>query len=185
MEEFDIKTTILTQYQKSTKLLDCIDTFKYIDPASGINKIYNEIYNINTATTYGLDVWGLILNVSRYIEITTSDFFGFNGTGYSPFNVFPFYDGKASGNFRLENEQYRKLLLVVCFRNISNASLTDLNKITKLLYGDDGTCKVEKVSTMKIRFTFDFTPDFFQIAILQNENIVPIPTGVQYEIITP
>ena len=185
MEEFDIQTTVLTQYQKSPAMLGIIDTFKYIDPANGVNEIYGKIWNIKTANSYGLDIWGLILNVDRVIEITSGDFFGFAGTGFSPFNVFPFYNGKATGYYRLDTEAYRELLLISASRDTSDVSLTTINQITAALYGARGICKVEKISTMKLRFTFDFIPENFEIALLKNESIVPVPTGVDYEIIIP
>lgn len=183
MEEYNIDTTVLTQYQKSQVLLALIDTLKYVDPYLGVNQIYDKIFNINTANSYGLDIWGLILNVSRYVKITSTQFFGFNGTGFSPFDNFPFFDDKISETYRLDDDAYRSLLMLSASRDTSNASLSELNRITATLFGDRGTCKVEKDATMHLTFTFDFAPENYEIGLLQNENIVPVPTGVDYDII--
>ena len=61
------KKTILSQYDDSPTLLSMIESFNdAIDPTANITAFYENIWNVNTANGYGLDVWGQIVGVSRY-----------------------------------------------------------------------------------------------------------------------
>lgn len=183
MEALNLNTTLYLQYQKSEKLKALIDTFYKISPQNGINEIYNKIYNLNTANSYGLDIWGLILSFGRVVELVGVDYFGFKSADYEPFNQAPFYNGKNTGFYKLADEPYRKILKVICSRNLTGATLPELNKITSMLFGDRGVCKVERIGTMKITFTFNFKPEAWEVAILQNANVMPIPACCNYTII--
>lgn len=183
MNEFNIEDTIYLQYQKSKKFIKLLETFKKINPNIKIKEIYDKIFNLKTANTYGLDIWGLILNIGRTIELTSDDYFGFKSADYEPFNQAPFYNGKETGFYNLSDEPYRKVLLLVCARNTTNASLPELNKITSILFKDRGSCKVEKIGTKKLTFTFNFEPEPWEVAILKNESIMPIPACCSYTVI--
>lgn len=183
MEDLDINTTIYSQYQNSPRLKALINTFKKISPYNSIQEVYDKIYNLDTANSYGLDIWGKILNFGRTIELTGVDYFGFKSADYEPFNQSPFYNGRSTNYYTLTDEPYRTLLKIICARNITSATLPELNNITYKLFKDRGTCKVERVSTMNLSFTFDFEPEPWEVALLQNTTIMPIPACCKYTII--
>ena len=183
MENLNLKDTIYSQYQKSTKLKGLINTFNLINPYTNIQEIYDKIYNLDTANSYGLDIWGKILNFGRVIELVSEDYFGFKSADYEPFNQAPYFNGKKTNFYKLTDEPYRKILKLICARNLTSATLPELNNITKKLYEGRGTCKVERVGVFQLSFTFDFKPEPWEIAILKNENIMPIPNLASYTII--
>ena len=71
--------TILSQYDASPTLLSMIESFNdAIDPTANIAAFYENIWNVNTANGYGLDVWGQIVGVSRYLQVSASNYLGFD-----------------------------------------------------------------------------------------------------------
>ena len=182
MENLNINDTIYSQYQKSTKLKGLINTFELINPNKNIKDIFDKIFNLDTANTFGLDIWGKILNFGRIISLVWEDYFGFRESNFEPFNQAPFYNGKKNDIYILEDEPYRKLLKIICARNITDATLPELNKITKTLFEDKGICKVER-NNGNLIFTFNFIPEPWEIAILKNDKIMPIPILANYTII--
>ncbi|WP_242685687.1 DUF2612 domain-containing protein, partial [Photorhabdus sp. RW14-46] len=69
-----------------------------------INTFYDLIWNIDTANTYGLDVWGKIVNVSRRLTVNENvKYIGFGEallsvlttTDPNPFDQAPFYAGES------------------------------------------------------------------------------------------
>ena len=71
-----INPTIMIQYVNSTKLLGLIDTFNQaVGPESFIDNFYDLIWNIETATTYGLNVWGKIVVVDRLLTVTENQIY--------------------------------------------------------------------------------------------------------------
>ena len=64
------KTYILSQYANSptlNRLLSGIETA--FSEEKNIQNFYDNIFNIQTANSYGLDVWGQILNVPRQLKV--------------------------------------------------------------------------------------------------------------------
>ena len=92
--DFHWQETILSQYANSPQLLGIIETFAIaMDQTENYDNFYTDIWNIDTATGYGLDVWGRIVGVGRVIELSGGDFFGMEGpTGASgePYDVAPY-----------------------------------------------------------------------------------------------
>ena len=86
------------------------------------------IWNIQTADTYGLDVWGKIVVVSRQLTVTENKiYFGFNEASSDPilvddpqpFNQAPFYSGELlTSTVTLTNDAYRKLIMMKAAANI-------------------------------------------------------------------
>ncbi len=70
----NVEVTILAQYAASPKLSSLIRNFNAaVSSAEFINTFYDLIGNIDTANTYGLDVWGKIVNVSRRLTVIRLD----------------------------------------------------------------------------------------------------------------
>ena len=100
----NVADTILTQYADSPKLKSLIYSFnKAVGIEDFLDDFYDVIWNIQTADTYGLDVWGKIVVVSRQLTVTENKiYFGFNEASSSPvlvddpqpFNQAPFYSGE-------------------------------------------------------------------------------------------
>ncbi|AYN25785.1 DUF2612 domain-containing protein [Buttiauxella sp. 3AFRM03] len=179
--------TVLTQYSASQKLLSIISTF---DQATSLDDFTDEfitrVWDLTTCETYGLDVWGKIVNISRYIIAPIeSTSFGFgeaddaNPDYPTPFNESPFFGGvQETTNVRLGDDAYRTLILCKAFTNISIATIPELNKFLKILFYERGRayCVNYRDMTMGITFEFELAP--YEESIMTNYDVVPIPSGV-------
>lgn len=150
----DKKKYILSQYANSPKLNTILDGLEnMLGAEADIKNFYDNIFNIQTANTYGLDVWGKRLNISRQLKV--------NGQTVS-----------------LEDKYYRFLLLVKAMSNISNCTVPNLEEILNYLFAERGQVYVFDTGTMTMKYTFDFYLDEMESAILKLPGIPPKPTGV-------
>ncbi|EFL6450600.1 DUF2612 domain-containing protein [Escherichia coli] len=183
--------TILTQYSASHKLISIIDTF---NQAVSIDEFTDEfiarVWDLTTNETYGLDVWGKIVGIGRYITSPIeSDSFGFSEADAGaadyplPFNDAPFFAGvQETTSVRLANDAYRTLIMCKAFSNISIATIPDINRFLKILFGDRGRAYCVNYRDMTIGITFEFALAPYELSILTNYDVVPVPSGVQLNI---
>lgn len=186
-ERFAWAATVISQYANSPVLLKMVaDMADYIDPSANIDAFFLSIWNVDTATGYGLDVWGRIVGVARVLEIPGSDpFFGFEeATDGEPFNQAIFYnEGTLTSNFSLSDDAYRKLILAKALANISDGSIAGINQILINLFSEYGNCYVTDGLDMTMTYTFgsDLSPVDF--AIVSQSGVLPRPAGVSVTII--
>ncbi|EPN9328448.1 DUF2612 domain-containing protein [Cronobacter sakazakii] len=183
--------TILTQYSASTKLLSIIDTFNQaISLDDFTDEFITKVWDLTTNETFGLDIWGKIVGIGRYITAPIdSGSFGFSeaDNGASdyplPFNDSPFYAGvQETTSVRLADDAYRTLILCKAFSNISIATIPDINKFLKMLFSGRGRAYCVNYRDMTIGITFEFALAPHEESILTNYDVVPIPSGVQLNI---
>jgi hypothetical protein len=179
---FDVSETIASQYANSPTLLQLIDCMsQYFDPSTDFGNFYDAVWNIDTANSYGLNVWGKIVNVSRNLTLPgTLLYFGFGeATGCQPFDQAPLYDGvKSTQTYVLSDEAYRTLILVKALSNISISSAQSINALLRILFQNRGRCYVVDLGGMQMMFTFEFNLHPYEIAILAQSGVIPRPAGV-------
>ena len=133
--------TLLSQYCDSPTIRGMLQSFNdAIDPTADFAGFYANIWNVATAVGNGLDIWGLIVGVSRYLQIPSTPYFGYEeaytvptaATGPQPFNQAPFYNGSVATNtFALSDQQYRQLIMVKAAANISDLSIKSINALLR------------------------------------------------------
>ncbi|QNQ52553.1 DUF2612 domain-containing protein [Serratia liquefaciens] len=186
--------TILSQYAGSPKLLGLIDTFNQtIDTGVFLDNFYDLIWNIETADTYGLDVWGKIVVVSRLLKVTPSEkYLGFEEAlstppeigDPQPFDQAPFYTGAQETNtVRLSNDVYRKLIMLKAMANITNCSIPSMNKMLMYMFGGSGKAYVRNDGGMVMSYVFEFSLSPSELAIVQSSGALPSPAGVTVNIV--
>lgn len=179
---FDASATVISQYANSPTLLQLIDCMsQYFDPATDFQNFYDSVWNIDTAQGFGLDIWGKIVNVSRNLTIpNTITYFGFSeATGCQPFDQAPFYSGSnATQTYTLTDDAYRTLILAKAMANISRSSAQSINTLLRALFANRGRCYVNDIGGMRMMFTFEFTLQPYEIAILTQSKVIPKPAGV-------
>lgn len=182
--------TILAQYANSRTIQSLVESFNdSIDPRADIDAFYDYVFNVETAQGFGLDIWGKIVGVSRYLKISgTIAYFGFNeaftiptaSTGAQPFDQAPFYNGDTvSQVYALSDDAYRTLILVKALANITDCSIKSLNTLMRTLFSAFGNVYVVDGQDMTMRFVFEFQPTDYQIAVMVNSGVVPRPSGVK------
>lgn len=191
---FDWTQTLLSQYVDSPTINSLLSSYNSaVDPTDDIANFYNNIWNVATAVGNGLDIWGQIVGVSRYLATsTTNTYFGFeealSGTiGSQPFNQAPFYSGPTStSTYTLSDAEYRRLILVKAAFNISNNTVPEINALLRTEFGTPttpndpyGQAWVVDNLNMTMTYYLDFIPNAAQIAIITNSGVFPKPAGVQ------
>jgi Protein of unknown function (DUF2612)/PASTA domain len=181
----NINATLISQYAQSPVLTQLICNFaQYFDQSVNWNNFYQYVWNIDTAQNWGLDFWGKVLGVSRYLELPASaDYLGFQGAGGTasgyPFDVGVFFDGAtATQTYALPDPDYRTLLYAKALANISRCSIPALNQLLMLLFAGYGDAYVIDNGNMSMTFYLGWAPTAVQLAIMEQSGVVPHPTGV-------
>ena len=160
-----------------------------IDPNFNLDQFYTQVWLIDTAEGYGLDMLGRRVGVGRVVTISTGEFLGFSGpSGASgdSFNAGIWYSGESTTtNFSLTDESYRLLILAKAAANITNGSIPALNQILLTLFPNRGNCYVQDNLDMTMDYVFEFPLEPFEIAIVTNGNVLPTPAGVSAGYIYP
>lgn len=131
--------TLYVQYSNSKNFQNWLyGTNNYIGINSTLNinikDFYNNIFNINTCNTTGLNLWGQILNTPRNFYIGTAPkTFGFN---VNPHNTVDYAQNFNHGTFysgglwtTLPDGEYRCLLMLRARTFISNMSILSITKL--------------------------------------------------------
>jgi hypothetical protein len=196
---FDPLQTVISQYQNSPTLLQLVENMStYIDPTANLLAFYNNVWNVDTAQGFGLDIWGRIVGVSRVIPIPgTQGTFGFANTDSPPdWQNFgnpdisssggPFFGGATNtGSYRLNDNAFRTLILTKALANIVATTAPALNRLVQNLfpgsgraYTRDGGQSNTAVNGMQMTYVFEFPLTQIQYAILVNSGALPHPAGV-------
>jgi Protein of unknown function (DUF2612)/PASTA domain len=190
--EFDVDATVISQYANSPTILAMVANFaEYFDPAQNLQSFYLDVWNIDTAIGFGLDIWGRILGVSRVIPIPgTSGAFGFENSDTPPdwenfgnlndvLSGGPFFSGQISGNsYKLNDGPYRTLLLTKALGNICATTAPALNALITNLFPGRGRCYTRDGGAMTMTYVFEFPLTTIEYAILAYSGVLAHPAGV-------
>lgn len=182
----DYEKTITSQFANSPTICALIENMnEYIDPRADIQAFYDFVWNVNTAESWGLDIWGKIVGVKRSLQITSFAYnFGFNTPlkSFKPFNVAPFRNSRANPlqAYSLSDTAYRKLILTKALANISSTTIPSLNRILNKLFPNRGRCYVQDLGDMAIKYIFEFKLQAYEVAIIEVSGVMPKPAGVSF-----
>ena len=179
----NVQQTIISQYANSPALTALIALWNdAIDPNANLAQFYADYWDINTAVGAGLDNWGIILGVSRYLTIpSTNTYFGFyDGAGdWLGFNQAPFNSGAtATQCIALPDNEYLQLLLTKAAANICRTTIQALSRLVQNLFGSFGPCYALDLGGMMMSYVFQFNLTPVQLAIVESSGVLPHPTGV-------
>lgn len=184
----DYSKTVMKQYANSPAILALLESFdQWVDLSKFTDDFLFNIWDIETAAGFGLDIWGRILGRSRYLQIqqVPGDNFGFNintgtGTQWKPWGQAPFFNGQAAGNvsFALQDDAYRQLLLVKAASNIASCDVPAINALMRGMFGNRGQTYVgyDPNTPMHIGYHFEFFPTAVERAIIES-GLFPQPAG--------
>lgn len=192
--------TLLSQYCDAPTITGLLDSFNSaVDPTVDIANFYLNIWDVYTAVGNGLDIWGAIVNVPRYLQIPSSpNYLGFEeaylapyaSTGPQPFDQAPFFTTIASTDtYALSDTVYRQLILIKAAVNIGNLSVPQINALLQKFFGTSiegspaGIAYVIDNLDQSFTYNFDFVPSAVQLAIVQNSGVFPRPAGVAVTVI--
>lgn len=173
-KELDCSIIGLSQYANSPKFetlrKELVDIFNQV---STIQSFYDYVFNLKTATGYGLDVWGGILDQDRY--------FTYYNSGTNQYEVVYLKGGQTVDGIIYSDEEienmYRLILFLKAMSYISNASIAKLNEMLQFYFEGRGLAYVYEYGTMKIRYVFRFYLSNLEKAIFESD-LMPNPTGI-------
>lgn len=186
--------TILRQYAGDPVIRSIIESFNQaVGIEDFIDNFYDMVWNIQTAGTYGLDMWGKIVVVSRLLTVDDNEqYFGFGEAqsdpitidGPQPFNQAPFYTGvRSTSTVSLTNDAYRKLIILKAAANISDCTIPNLNRLLAFMFGDRGRAYVREDGDMQMSYVFEFALTTVELAIVKSSGAIPKPAGVLVNIV--
>lgn len=113
----DVRTEFMpfiqSQYSASVRIVSILESCReHILPDADIVSFFNNIFNVETAVGYGLDVWGNIVGVSRFIQDWQN----------------------ASTIYTLNDEDFRKVLFFKAAANIMDSTMYSMNYLLHNLY---------------------------------------------------
>ena len=174
--------TVLSQFANSPTLTQLIANMEgYLEPTGNIDAFFDNIWNIDTAQGYGLDVWGRIVGVTRVLQVQTTQFFGYEEAlpGSQPYGQAPFFVGETlTSNYSLADDSFRTLIFAKALANITDGSVPSINQILLNLFPGRGNCYVTDGENMTMTFTFDFPLSSAELAIVGQSGVLPVPSGI-------
>jgi hypothetical protein len=188
---YNLPDTIPSQYASSPVIIALLESFDAcVDPQYNLEQFYQLCWNVDTAVGYGLDVWGRRVGINRNITIPSEHWLGFSGpTGESgdSFNAGIFYSGqKATLNYTMADEAYRRVILAKAASNISDGSISSINFILmEVLFPQRGNAYVRDNLNMTITYVFTFTLEPFEVALVTGNLLLPRGGGVRANAIYP
>ena len=127
----DVRTELMpfiqSQYAASVRITALLQSAKdHILPDADIALFYDNMFNVLTAQGVGLDVWGNIVGMTRYI---------------------PSHEDPTI-TLTLDDDNYRKLIMHKAAANIMDSTLYSMNTLLKQLY-PNYTCYVQLASNFQ------------------------------------
>jgi len=179
---------LISQYANSPRIVALIESFSDAIDADGLSDLFfDSIWNIDTASEFGLEVWARIVNVRRTLYVPggqTGNLFGFAEEGSDNvfgFNQWPFNTlNTLTPNYVLPVEDFRRLILVKAFSNISDVSIPSMNAALLQMFPGRGNVYVADEGAMHAAFVFLFQPTALELAILLQSGAFATPSGVKF-----
>ncbi|MBR2149620.1 MAG: DUF2612 domain-containing protein [Campylobacter sp.] len=190
MKQFEqIINEIQAQY-RDTNIADLIKGIieikrKYILMA--IYSLVNDNLSISSAKGIGLDLWGNLLHLSRFIPSdggANYTYFNFNDKNFKTNGGLIFYNANRPSYGELDDFYYRQLLLIIYQSYFLNSSIPTLNLFTLESFADYGYVYVRDTTDMSYQvFIFNNKIPLWLKYMMTNYDILPRPAGVGSKII--
>lgn len=179
----NVQQTLLSQYANAPRIQALIAGWnQMLDPATLIDQWYQQVWNLQTAQGFGLDVWGRIVGVSRVLSLSAQSYLGFfeaSDLTEEGFAQAPWFQGEdTTNNYRLADDGFRQLIYAKALANIAGGSVLDINRILMTLFAGQGDAYVRDNGDMTMSYVFRFVPTAVQVSIIQNSGVLPRPAGV-------
>lgn len=166
---------MISQYANSPKFVALVSGLRNMfSNAKTLGEWFNIVFNIKTATGFGLDIWGEILDQGRlfyYVDIDSGNTESVYLKGAQT------VDGVTYTAEQIE-DMYRSVLFLKAMSNITNSTLASLNQMLQFYFANRGRVYVIEPDVMHIRYVFEFYVNKLEKAIFTSK-IMPKPTGVK------
>lgn len=164
--DLELGDSYLWQYEQAEKFKQLMynqDSFYHINVKEFFDSFLTDIFNINTATTFGLNLWGMTLGIPR-----------------------PIWTDSQGVERVYSDEQYRTLIKGRLLLMQSNCSIHDFNAYLNYLFPGKNVFTID-YNDMSISLIFFYSPTEEERAVILQEGFLPRPAGVEikYIIVPP
>jgi hypothetical protein len=144
------------------KILDASNSFMTVNVGNFWDNYCNKIFNIEEADTYGLELWGKILGVSRPSYQSNGETIVFN------------------------DDMYRKLLLGRMIKLNSNGSTKSINDYLQFVFNGKLVFAVDNYN-MSMKVLLYYAASDEDLAVINSDGFLPLPVGVKvtYSVVPP
>lgn len=158
-------TSIQAQYRGTNldKLIQGILEIRIRHIVRAYESLIRDNLSLTTASGDGLDLWGVILGLSRYILIEASD--------------------TAPRYYTLTDDEYRVLLIVLYQKQYISLNTHGANAFVKEVLADYGDVRISDTNDMSY-IIYEFTqtlPEWLRFVLIEKD-ILPRPAGVGIKI---
>jgi hypothetical protein len=147
----------LWQYDNAKNLQSLMkskDNFLTVNVSNFWENYFTDIFNIATANSFGLEVWGVILGVAR-----------------------PQYTNADNQTVPFTDDMYRKILLASVLKFNSNSSVASFNDYFHFIFNNKSVF-LRNNYDMTVDIVFYYEPTIEDMAVIASPYFLPLPTGV-------
>lgn len=140
----------------------------------------SDVFNIDTANSFGLAVWARILDIPLYV-ISDADQNKF-AFGFGPSNA-NFENGnfanRSANQLGLTLEQRRLVIRLRYFQLTCRGAIPEINAFLADIFSDVGKVYAIDNLDMTMTYFFQFQPSRQLLLVLDNYDLLPRPSGVK------
>lgn len=180
----DLLQALLWQYNEATNLQSLLEAKSdwYVTNQTDFwTNWYADVFNVETATQFGLAVWSIILGLPLYVNnppYAGKPTWGFgDANGDVNFDNGNFTDSDGSSHL-LPLETQRIAIQLRYYQLTSSGTLPEINRAMKWIFGGLGKVYLIDYHNMTQAFIFDFAITADLIYLFNNYDILPRPAGV-------
>ncbi len=143
-----------------------------------------DVFDLRTANGFGLTIWAYILDLPLLVITPGSgdrDVFGFEAFGQNFDQPTSQFGADVSGGFGLTLEQRRLVLRLRYFQLTTRATVPEINRFLRELFGPGVYVADDLDMTMRYVFTYAPNPDV--VFVLEQFDLLPRPAGVEATIL--
>ena len=152
-----------------------------------IKSLLNDNLSISTAKGIGLDLWGNLLHLSRYIPSDKGDnyaYFNFNSKNFKSNGGLIFYNANRPNYASLDDLYYRQLLLILYQGYFLNSDIPNLTLFSRESLSTYGNLYIRDSLKMDWQiYVFNSKIPVWLNFMMSNFDILPRPAGVGSTII--
>lgn len=192
IETFDFSVnvlrSILWQYNNSENIVTLIqDKQAWMDENQRDfwTNWYTDVFNLQTANDFGLNVWSIILNLPLFFNTdpipnqptwgVSNNTAGLNGNqNFDNGNFLPL----SGGNIYLTTEEKRILLQLRYFNLTTSAAIPEINDFLAFVFEDLGEIYAMDGLDMTMTYVIKFTMSPSLLYVLQQFDLLPRPSTV-------
>jgi len=144
---------------------------------------FDDVFNLDTANSFGLSVWSIILDISLTVgsgtpEIPNSNF------GFGSFRK-NFNNGNFTnvGDVVISDDDARILLKLRYYQLVTRGTIPECNKIVADVFSDFGLVFALDGYDMTMAYIFEQDPPLNIKRLLEDYDLLPRPSGVGVRVV--